>query len=127
MVGICFTAAEKSCTADAIPEDRAVQAATPALISSFQFHGWEATLADKVLIIAHESGFRFSVRDVVPSGVSIGVVGSTVQVFVGQSAQVEFRVADESARSWMVRFMHYWGFHIDGVRVEQGVVVPMSV
>lgn len=41
-----------------------------------------------------------------------------------RSFPVEVRIEDESVRDWIVRFLHYWGFPIVGVRIEQGVLIP---
>lgn len=95
-------------------------------LSSFQLHGWEASFVDGTLMIRNDSGFRFSVQGVNPASVSVRVAGSAIQILVGpRPVQVEFCVSDDSARSWMIRFLHFWGFPIDGVRIEQGVIVPL--
>lgn len=77
-------------------------------------------------MIGNEHGFQFTIRDVASGSISVQVAGSTIQISAGRLAQVEFHIEDELVRNWIIRFLHYWRFHIDGVRVEHGAVVPLS-
>lgn len=97
-----------------------------ALLSAFDFHGWRAVFTGNMLILGNEHGFQITIRDVTPGSISVQVVGSTIQISAGRLAQVEFHIEDESARNWIIRFLHYWRFHIDGVRIECGVIVSLT-
>lgn len=97
-----------------------------AMLSSFDFRGWRTAFRENIFIIGNEQGFQFTIRDVTPGSVAVQVVGSTIQISAGRLAQVEFHIEDESARNWIIRFLHYWRFHIDGVRIECGVIVPLT-
>lgn len=88
------------------------------LLLSFDFRGWRAAFRENIFTIGNEHGFQFTIRDVTPGSVTVQVVGSTIQISAGCLAQIEFHIEDESARNWMIRFLHYWRFHIDG---ESGI------
>lgn len=97
-----------------------------ALLSSFDFRGWKATFRENALMIGNDHGFQLTIRNVASGSISVQVAGSTIQISAGRLAQVEFHIEDESARNWLIRFLHYWGFHIDVARIEHSDVVSPS-
>lgn len=91
--------------------------------SVLRFRGWEVAFKRGTLMISNNDGFRVAVKDVCPTRARVVVSSDEMlQVFV-YPFSIEIQIHDESVRDWIVRFLHYWGFSLEGVRVECGVIL----
>lgn len=116
-------ARKKSVREEPVAEDAAEQSQAAIEFTVLRFQGWEVTFEDRTLKIANDAGLEALFSDISQATVTVQVHSSGLQIR-SRSFPVEVRIEDESVRDWMVRFLHYWGFPIVGVRIEQGVLIP---
>lgn len=94
--------------------------------SVLRFHGWEVDFECNRLAISSDAGFRVIVKDVSPTRAKVRVPSSDSIEILVHPFPIEMHIRDESVRDWLIRFLHYWGFRLEGVKVECGVIVVDS-
>jgi hypothetical protein len=114
---------KRSVREEPLAEDVAEQSQSVVEFTVLRFQGWEVTFEDCALKIANDAGLEALFSDISQATVSVHVHSSGLQIR-SRSFPVEVRIEDESVRDWIVRFLHYWGFPIVGIRIEQGVLIP---
>lgn len=91
--------------------------------SVLRFRGWEIVFEQEKLAISNDAGFRVIMKDVSPIRATVRVSSyDSIEILV-HPLPIEMHIRDDTVRDWFIRFLHYWGFRLEGVTVECGLIV----
>ncbi len=93
------------------------------LFSVLRFHGWEVAFECGKLTISSDAGLRVIVKEVSPTFTKVRVPTNDAIEIAVCPFPIQMHIRDESVRDWIIRFLAYWGFCLEGVRVEAGVIL----